>query len=343
MLSILGLFFLGHATDYNGNNLVAVLGATKTSEEFKDFVSYWKLDKKYENDSLGIKAYVNEATGKLESILLAGTNVVLSSKKFAKYSGQLPFGLSLEDDSTVLVGKLGESQKTTAKRTLKFTQQHIVIEAGFADSCMGNIASIRFSLEGKKNNISPTATVSVADSANKPKADIKAWQPDRPTKTLPATKSGEKDETATGFKKAILSVFGAWFDAGFWSVRAGERKAGNFWNYKYTYNTTLKIPGELYNMLYCFPFISSEPDFVSVLKEGNEFDHSFEVVYHDFEKKLLQNFPSSEGWVSSCIPSQTKRLSDLELKNEHYGSVVLSYTRSPRGRHILYLRFLLYN
>ncbi|MFN8286750.1 MAG: hypothetical protein U0V74_08365 [Chitinophagales bacterium] len=146
------------------------------------------------------------------------------------------------------------------------------------------------------------------------------------------------------FKRAILDVFKSYKESAFSSIKGSDRGAGNFWNYKYTYSTKLKIPGEKFNMLYSFPFQTSALDFVSILHEGDSFDESFKTMYKDFEKKLMENFPASEGWTSSCIINkESASFSDLEFKNDKYGAVVLDYSKSPKGRHVLYLRFLLYN
>ncbi|MBL0309147.1 MAG: hypothetical protein IPP77_05565 [Bacteroidetes bacterium] len=97
-------------------------------------------------------------------------------------------------------------------------------------------------------------------------------------------------------------------------------------------------------MLYSFPFDYSQLDFVSVLKEADEVDGNFVKTYKDFEKKLMENFPAKEGWKASCVPNrESKALSDLEFRNDSYGVIVLDYCRSPKGKHVLYMRFLLFS
>ncbi len=162
-----------------------------------------------------------------------------------------------------------------------------------------------------------------------------------PVKTAATTTANSSTST---FKKAILDVFKSYKESAFSSIKGGNRSNSNFWNYKYTYSTKLKIPGEEFNMLYSFPFPTSTLDFVSVLHEGESFDATFKTMYKDFEKKLMENFPASEGWTSSCIINkESSTFSDLEFKNDKYGAIVLDYCKSPKGRHVLYLRFLLYN
>lgn len=163
-----------------------------------------------------------------------------------------------------------------------------------------------------------------------------------PVKSTAATTSATG--TTSSFKKAILDVFKSYKESAFSSIKGGSRSSSNFWNYKYTYSTKLKIPGEQFNMLYSFPFPTSTLDFVSILHEGESFDATFKTMYKDFEKKLMENFPASEGWTSSCIVNkESSAFSDLEFKNDKYGAIVLDYSKSPKGRHVLYLRFLLYN
>lgn len=148
----------------------------------------------------------------------------------------------------------------------------------------------------------------------------------------------------SAFRTAILDVFNAYRDSNFYSIKGSDRVSNNFWKYKFTYSTKLKIPGEQFNMLYSFPFTSSPLDFVSILKEADTYDASFEAVYKDFEKKLMQNFPQSDGWIAACIPNkESKTLSDLEFRNDRYGAVVLDYSKNPNGKHILYMRFLLFS
>ncbi|MFN8300420.1 MAG: hypothetical protein U0T75_15065 [Chitinophagales bacterium] len=151
-------------------------------------------------------------------------------------------------------------------------------------------------------------------------------------------------KNASAFKRGIMNVFNSYRQSAFSNIKVANRGTGNFWNYKYTYSTRLKIPGEKFNMLYSFPFPTSQLDFVSVLAEGDGFDESFRTTYKQMEQRLMENFPASEGWVTSCLPNkESGLLSDLEVKNEKYGSIVLDYSKSPKGRHVLYLRFLLYS
>jgi len=66
---------------------------------------------------------------------------------------------------------------------------------------------------------------------------------------------------------AIMNVIASGEEEMFKDIKKEAAPRSNFWNYKYTYTTSVKIPGEKYNMLYSFPFQSSQLDFVSVLEE----------------------------------------------------------------------------
>ena len=160
----------------------------------------------------------------------------------------------------------------------------------------------------------------------------------------PESLKGTSDTVVVpAFKQAILRVFHSFYEAGYWDIRVGPRTAANSWNYQNTYSTRIKIPGEKFNMLYCYPTATSSMDFVSVLKESDSYDPKLDALYHEFEKRLMKEFSSSEGWVASCIINAGReKLPDLEIHKDNYGSVVLDYSRTPQGRYILYLRFLMY-
>mgnify|MGYP001015632400 FL=1 len=122
-----------------------------------------------------------------------------------------------------------------------------------------------------------------------------------------------------------------------------EAAVSNFWNYKYTHKSTVKIPGEKYNFIYRFPFSTSQKDFVVVLKEGN-YDASFKQTYDEFLSKIKADFTPAEGWkyTNPLDENVNFPLKDFEAQNAKYGSIVLDYHQNPQGQSVLYLRFLLY-
>jgi len=305
------------AKDYDGDNMLLVIGQGASSASFKEFKEFWLLEKDNQNFLRGIKANINPANDKVESILIASG--ALGSSNFKRFNSKLPFGILLDDDVSQLTAKLGSGERITGRNAIKFYHNGTAIEVLYSDLKSGKILFIKFSHE-----IKGSAAVVAPGAAGKLKT----------SGTL----------TTTPFKKALLDVFKASRESSFALIKTGERTEGNFWNYKYTYNTKLNIPGQKYNMLYSFPFVTSQLDFVVVLKESDYFDKSLEAMYHDFEKQLTLNFPASEGWIASCLPGKDKtQLPDLEFRNDKYGAIILDHTKTPKGKHVLYLRFLLFS
>lgn len=331
--------------EYTGNNLLLLLDANTTSKEFKSVKEFWLLDKDFENTYGGIKLGVNAITNKVESVLIAGEYFQLNKTPFSKCTSPLPFEILLSDDTTTLKIKLGEGQKLIARNAMKYYRDDVAIEVSFTDARQSRINSVKF-FKGLKPI---PATVKPVEEKAKPvtvtKNEERRRQLEKSTFLTVVEKAPEKPVTnISAFKKSILDVFKSYHESNFASIKNGTRSTGNFWNYKFVYNTKLKIPGEKFNMIYSFPFIYSPPDFVSIVKEGDTLDQSFFTAYKAFEKKLTENFTESDGWTAACIPNKhSKALSNLEFRNDRYGSVILDYTKSPKGRSILYLRFLLYS
>lgn len=320
------------AIEYSGNNLLSILGKDKNSNEFREFSASWGLNAQCENNTRGIKVYVNTGTQRIEGILFAGENFTLNNSRFAKCTTQLPFGVSLDDNAVTLSAKLGAPVKLMETNVLHFVHQDVEVEVAYAGTGISNIYSVKYHAEP----IAASIKNQPVEMAAMPGPTSKITS-SRPTAN---TISGK----LAGFKEAIMDVFKAYRESAFYNIKGRSRTQKNFWNYRYTYDSSLKIPGEKFSMLYSFPFTTSDLDYVSVLKEGDKFDKSFETTYHEFEKKLMESFPASDGWVASCIPNkESKNISDLELRNDRYGAIVLDYCRNPNGRHILYLRFLLFS
>lgn len=332
----------GVITPYDGNNMLTLLGQSSTSQTFKDFAKFWLLDKALENRAQGIKIYVNPINDKVESITLTGEVVDLSEIKFVKYAGKLPLEISLDDDTSALNSKLGHGEKLMGRTTLRFHTGNLTVDATYSNLKTGKITYLSFSNASGK----PLVVADVVATAKTQSRDDKRAQLEKATflSNNPAPKTTPFEiANLTPFKRAILDVFKASRESTFAGIKQAPRTAGNFWNYKYTYNTSLKIPGEKYNMLYSYPFVTSQLDFVSVLKESDSYDRSFEVMYRDYEKQLTVNFPASEGWIATCLPGKNKtELPDLEFRNDKFGAVILDHSKNPAGRHILYLRFLLF-
>ena len=270
--------------------------------------------------------------------------------KFKKCTARLPHNVTLDDDTTVLVKKLGRYEKLLGRNTLKFFNHNVAFEVSFTDFTEGKITFLKFSSDATYHTTTVAATPVTSNPpapVRKDNASEKPSQANKPStaNTTAQQKTKPKDAAPlTPFKRAILDVFKASKESSFDSIKTDTRKESNFWKYKYTYNTKLKIPGEKYNMIYSFPFITSQLDFVVVLKEADTFEKSFDDLYRDFEKQLTINFPAAEGWIATCLPGKDKtQLPDLEFRNDKFGAIILDHSQNPSGRHILYLRFLLFS
>jgi hypothetical protein len=154
------------------------------------------------------------------------------------------------------------------------------------------------------------------------------------------TRENSKDDP---FYKAIMTVIESGEKEMFLNIKKDESMRSNFWNYKYTYSTSVSIPGEKYNMLYSFPFKSSQLDFVSVLEETNGPSPVIKTKYNEIEAKLKEDFKPDDGWTYSYTVNteDPQGPRDLEVKNSKLGSIILDYSINPYGRRVLYLRFLL--
>jgi hypothetical protein len=339
-------YFSGHAqaVAYDGDNILSVIGQHSSSATYKAFSKFWLLNKENENRARGIRVYFNPIADTAESIIITGYTTDLSTSKYAKCSAELPMQITLDDDTISLAGKLGHGEKLPGRNTWKFHKDNIGIEATYGDLKNGKIAYLKFGTYVptiiEEPVIAPVIKKeSIADKSQQLEKDIFLT-----TDVSHAAVPKVKDTIVLPpLKKAMLDIFKASKEFAFLSIKTDERTEKNFWNYKYTYHTSIKVPGEKYNMLYSFPFPTSQLDFVVVLKESDKYDKSFETIYHSFEKQLAENFPESDGWISTCLPDKDKNpLPDLEFRNDKYGAIILDHTRSPAGKHVLYLRFLLF-
>jgi len=155
----------------------------------------------------------------------------------------------------------------------------------------------------------------------------------------PAKTNGKDD----AFYKAIMAVIESGEKEMFLTIKKDTALRPNFWNYKHTYTTSISIPGEKYNLLYSFPFNTSQLDFVSVLLETNGPSPGIWTKYNEIESKLMEDFIASDGWTYSYSVNTEDPYGpkDMEVKNPKLGSIILDYCVNPYGRRVLYLRFLL--
>jgi hypothetical protein len=372
-LSLFLLFFsfssFAFAQKYQGDALLSILGQQKdSSETYKAFAREWGLGRKTAMPEKGIKVNKNSETGRIIAISFAGKGYEVGDVKFNKFEGQMPFGLSMNDDYTTLRNKLGVPKKD-AETVSKFAKSGLSIIATFSNKSKTKLQVVKISLGFgvleynpnadentdvateapaepiKEVNQLVTKEKKVEPSSSKEKITINETMPADFSSSKPAPRNTNASlAKKTEFYKRVMEVMEAGSESYFESIQEpSETAVSNFWNYKYTHKSTLKIPGEKYNFIYRFPFATSQKDFVVVLKEGN-YDASFKQTYDEFLSKIKADFTPAEGWkyTNPLDENVNFPLKDFEAQNAKFGSIVLDYHQNPQGQSVLYLRFLLY-
>ena len=190
----------------------------------------------------------------------------------------------------------------------------------------------------------PVATATNNDvKPASPKPENKSAEPLPKTAVSDNTLAPKENKKDDPFYKAIMKVIESGEEEMFKDIKKDPAGRTNFWNYKYTYTTSISIPGEKYNMLYSFPFQTSQLDFVSVIEETDGASNTIKAKYAEIEAKLKEVFQPSDGWSYSYTvnPEETNGLKDFEVKNAKLGSIILDFSINPYGKRVLYLRFLL--
>ena len=372
-LSLFLLFFsfssFAFAQKFQGDALLSILGQQKdSSETYKAFAREWGLGRKTAMPEKGIKVNKNSETGRIIAISFAGKGYEVGDVKFNKFEGQMPFGLSMNDDYTTLRNKLGVPKKD-AETFSKFAKSGLSIIATFSNKSKTKLQVVKISLGFgvleynpnadentdvateapaepiKEVNQLVTKEKKVEPSSSKEKITINETMPADFSSSKPAPRNTNASlAKKTEFYKRVMEVMEAGSESYFESIQEpSETAVSNFWNYKYTHKSTLKIPGEKYNFIYRFPFATSQKDFVVVLKEGN-YDASFKQTYDEFLSKIKADFTPAEGWkyTNPLDENVNFPLKDFEAQNAKFGSIVLDYHQNPQGQSVLYLRFLLY-
>lgn len=368
-LLFFSLFSFTHAQKYQGDELLTILGQQKdSSDTYKAFAKEWGLGRKTSMPEKGIKVNKNSETGRIIAISFAGKGYEVGDMKFNKFEGQMPFGLSMNDDYTALRNKLGVPKKD-AETVSKFAKSGLSIIATFSNKSKTKLQVVKISLAFGVLEYNPNAeenTEVATEAHSEPKKELKETVTDTKkvepsstrekitiNETIPADFSSSKPaprntnttlSRKSDFYKRVMEVMEAGSESYFESIQEpSEALVPNFWNYKYTHKSTIKIPGEKYNFIYRFPFATSQKDFVVVLKEGN-YDASFKQTYDEFLSKIKTDFTPAEGWKYSNPLDENINfpLKDFEAQNAKYGSIVLDYHQNPQGQSVLYLRFLLY-
>lgn len=376
LLFIFSVFFNStflYSQQYSGDGMLYVLGQVKDSSQvYKDFSKEWGFGRKTSLPEKGIRMSKNSETQRISALFFAGKGYEVGDVKFQMFEGKMPFGITMNDDFTILREKLGP-EKSGGEEFVKFNKNGVVIFAKFKNKSKSKLEYIKIGLSfgqieyypnqkkdelnfdavsedimkstPNESNISQSVdskTEVPANRSNRDKVSVDDFKPAEFSSNTPSKPAVSSKKSS--FYRALLTVLASGSETYFESIRAGALSTtSNFWSYKYTYPTTLKIPGEAYNFIYSFPFQTSQKDFVSVLKEGS-YDSSFKSIYDETLQKLKSDFPTSEGWRHSYPKDEDPNfpLKDFEVQNEKYGSVVLDYHKKPSGESVLYLRFLLY-
>lgn len=351
LVMLLLLITVKSSAQFFGNDLLKVIGEQASSPEMEKLKSYWKLDAGLKNAEKGIE-FKPGANRTIDTIVFSGYGYISQVTSFQPHSSTLPFGIALTDNVDAIQKKASaESQRLD--RAFLFRNPKFSLLVNYIT--YGKIQYVKvFKTSGElpttttANNNNNTAAPKKADPAanikiSNPKSELVGAMEAAPILKSSAT-AVEEGYNPVSFKSAIMKVFQSFRESNFSTLKTNERSGANSWNYKYTYNTTVKIPGEKFNMVYSFPFAYSQLDFVSVLEETDKYDKNFEATYKRFEKRLAETLKSSEGWSGKCLPNIDRSpISDLEYRHPTLGSVVLDYSKTPKGKHILYLRFLPYS
>lgn len=339
------------SAQFFGNDLLQIIGEPVGSAEMQKLKDYWKLDGGLKNAERGIE-FKAGANRTIDTIVFAGYGYVSQVTFFNPHSSTLPFGIVFTDNVDAIQKKAAaESQRLDRAfvfRNSKFSLlvnyitygkiQFVKIFRTPVESYTASSVPVPTSTTGKT-----TTTLSKPINIANPSKELVNAGTATPL-LKPADSQPNDDYTPATLKSGIMKVFQSYRESNFSTLKGNQRGGGNSWNYKYTYNTTVRIPGEKFNMVYSFPFAYSQLDFVSVLEETDKYDKSFEATYKKFERRLTETLKPSEGWVGKCLPNTEKSpISDVEFRHPKLGSVVLDYSKTPKGKHILYLRFLPYS
>jgi hypothetical protein len=352
--------------DYFGNRILEILGEEKNGEAVSQFTAQFSLDRALRNSAMGIRLTTDhDSVSVVNSIVIANANLELNDYKYKQFAGVLPYNISLNDDAEALTQKLGAC-KTAQELKMKFKKDGITINVFFKTSAKKKISYIKFTqnigmfgpyrIDGRHEM--PVMIVSTSEAVAIPARDAAHTATgtkyaeksnNRSMAALPSAAEFGKSTSTTvrtsqdPFYAAIMNVIESGEEEMFKDIKQSAMPKTNFWNYKYTFSTNVSIPGEKYNMLYSFPFQSSQLDFVSVLDESDGDSPAMKDKYTEMEAKLKSYFKSSEGWTYhyTVNAEDPKGIKDLELKNSKLGSIVLDYSINPYGKHVLYLRFLL--
>jgi hypothetical protein len=349
LVMLLLLSTVESSAQFFGNDLLKVIGEQVNSPEMEKLKSYWKLDAGLKNPEKGIEFKTSRQGSSIDTLVFSGYGYISQVTAFQPHSSTLPFGIAFTDNVDG-VQKKASAESQRLDRAFLFRNPKFSLLVNYIS--YGKIQYVKiFKTTGEVVTPKVESTPATAVRKNDPATNITIANPKRelvnavesPTILKSSTASDDNYNPAS-FKSSIMKVFQSFRESNFSTLKTNERSGANSWNYKYTYNTTIKIPGEKFNMVYSFPFAYSQLDFVSVLEETDKYDKNFEATYKKFEKRLTESLKANEGWSGRCLPNVDRSpISDVEFRHPTLGSVVLDYSKTPKGRHILYLRFLPYS
>jgi len=348
------------ADSYSGNKILEILGEDRNGEAVREFKTQFILDKSLRNPALGIKLTAGHDSGSvITAVTLTAAGCDINDIKYKQFAGALPFDISFNDDANAIQQKFKDARGPEDDIRLKFKKDGITVNIYFKTAGKKKIMYIKFTQNigsvgpyridgGHDVPVASLAPLTPEPAKNEAKPNAKTEN--KTVASLPtAATFSNKSPAATArasedpFYNSIMNVIESGEEEMFKDIKKAPTPKANFWNYKYTYSTSVSIPGEKYNMLYSFPFQSSQLDFVSVLAETDGASPVIQAKYAEVESKLKADFKPSEGWTYSYTvnPEDPNGPKDLELRNPKLGSIVLDYSINPYGKHVLYLRFLL--
>ena len=300
----------------SAQNDLAILSFINESVLCNSFTEYratHQIGNQLSSPSLGIKFYTNPNRQTITAVLLAYDSLIIDFKKYNRFTGKIPFAIQNRDVIKSMISD-GFSLSDSSSLSYIFVKDKLKSEYIFSDKTKQILNYTLWSLN--ENFIEVDKDFKTIDvSLNEPNFDY--------------------------LVKAIITVLSSSSDLRVKGISQNSMLKNNLWNYKYVYNTDLKIPGELYSMVYSFPFQYSQKDYVSVLAESG-YSNNISQTYYRFLKQLRNSFKEDNGWLSYAEknPNTRSLLDDVYFKHPSYGTFVLDYSQTPKGKEVVYLRFL---
>ena len=305
-------YFFAQTTD----DLLVTIGMLKTEDVFLNFQMQNGFNAKLELPSKGVKLYTDQANQYVKSIVFTNAGYNINNRSYEKYNGLLPLNISLDDSFPQICKTLG-NPIDTFESVYEFNKFDYVIKVETTPK------------KDKINCVTYTKNITKAGNVL--------------DRVVEAKETVSLADNGSSFRKAILTVFDAAKDPTWSKIIVGKSPQKNFWKYAFTWKTGISIPNEMYNLVYAFPYVNSQRDFVSVIAEDkNGNTNALAQKYNNFKQKFMAEFPQSEGWVYNFEPNVEDKSAPQDMKAFHpsVGTVVLDYSKSPWGASVVYLRFL---